>query len=103
MAAVSPAAPAPTITTSNPPEPIRRSPSALVTPRSRRVVRVQPYVLVGQVAGPEGAAAAAEREAQAHAHVAVVLQIGGHGGLVERPRCAGLVQQRLAQPERQIL
>jgi tetratricopeptide (TPR) repeat protein len=70
---------------------------------SRRVLRVEPHVLVRQVAGPEGAAAGAEGEAQAQVDVPLAPQVRRGGGAVERLRHPAVVQQQVAQPQRQLL
>ena len=69
---------------------------------SRRVVRVQLHVLVGQVAGVERAAAGAEREPQPEVDLAVVLQVRRRRRRVERQRLAVAVQQQVAHPQRQV-
>src|SRR4051812_28845195 len=62
---------------------------------SRRVIRVQPDVLVGQIARPEAAAAVAEREAQPQMNLAFALQVRRRRGHVERLRRAPVVQQHV--------
>src|SRR5262245_54415324 len=68
-----------------------------------RVVRVEADVLVGEIAGVEGAAARSEREPQPEQDFALVLEIGRGGGSVERERCAIPVQRHVPQPERHLL
>src|SRR5512144_780691 len=68
------------------------------TDPSRRVLGVEPDVLVGQIAGPESASSGPEREAQPQLDVALALQVRRGGGGVERLRHALVVEQHVAQP-----
>src|SRR5579872_916748 len=70
---------------------------------SRCVIRVQPDVLLCQVARPEAAAAVAECEAQPHVNLALALQVRARGCGVERLRRAAVVEQQGAQPQRQLV
>src|SRR5262245_4068130 len=66
------------------------------------VIRVELHVLVGEVAGVERAAPASEGEPQFEVYLAVVLQVRGRGGRVERERSAGPVQRQVAHPEGEV-
>src|SRR5438105_8977144 len=71
--------------------------------KSRRVLRIESHIFIAKVTSPERAMARSERKAETQTDFPVVLQIRGGRGGVKGLRRAGMIEEHVAQPQRQLL